>query len=330
MFLSESMIHPRVLIVVPGSINYFYNQLGRRVAETLRSFGSTVEVVTLAAVPDGDYDLCLVSNIYEAAVAYGNEDEAVELFEALREKVGRLFVLGMESTGTSWFGHNVEIARKVGAERILDFGIWDQTADTRGDYQDIYRFVFNGLTPSEERLVRGAPSDDGRSFPWAFIGHQVHHRATLVDFLVRAVDPGGFVYLPTLTHCAEKGSPHLNQQQFEGVLSHTRFQVWCTHHERFYMEGERFRASLLTGGVGVKVVGSLAEVPDGIPYHNLVMTAADLPIRLTADEFLILRDRFRAEALALPTLAESLSEVFTHADEEKGVHNGRPCETASL
>ena len=87
-----------------------------------------------------------------------------------------------------------------------------------------------------------------RHIPWAFVGHMTESRVALVDFLVHQFDPGGFVYIPTLAPYTETDSPHLNQREFERVLYHTRYQMWRSHHEHFYLEPERFRTSLLTGG----------------------------------------------------------------------------------
>jgi hypothetical protein len=139
------------------------------------------------------------------------------------------------------------------------------------------------------------------------------YRAALVDHLIQQVDPRGFVYMPAAAPYTERGSPHLNQQQFERVLGRTRYQVWCSHHSYFYMEPERFRSSLLTGGVPVKIVESKREVPASAPLAYLMMEAADVGERLTPRVFSRLRRRFRDDWRRFPTLAQEMARVLRDA-----------------
>ena len=313
-----------VLVIIPGSVNYFYNQLGRRVAEAIRALGCTVDVVPLCDVADADYDLCLVSNIYEVGFGYGDEAAAAVRLAEIRKRSGCMAAMGMESVGTNWYSHIYSVCDRTGVDRILDFGLWNQTDYLLPYHRNKYQFAFNGLTPSEVRQASAEPRTTERAFPWAFVGHQTHHRAALVDYLIQAVDPGGFVYLPSLAPCAEKGSPHLNQQQYELVLAQTRYQVWCSHHAQFYVEVERFRASLLTGGVAVKVVESTANIPERAPFRELMMTAHDLPHRLTVEQFPELRRRFQAEALGFTTLVQTMAEVLPTLGIRTGGDRARP------
>ena len=115
-----------------------------------------------------------------------------------------------------------------------------------------------------------------RTIPWAFVGQSRAGSAALVDHLIQAVDPRGLVYMPGTSPYTEKGSPHLNQQQFERVLRQTRYQIWCSHHPYFYMETERFRTSLLTGGVPIRIVHSRAEVPESTPLRYLIMEPGEV------------------------------------------------------
>ena len=169
---------------------------------------------------------------------------------------------------------------------ILDLGLHSQVQFLKPEDQANYRFVFSGLTPSEARQLELLDEDDAeRTIPWAFVGHMTPHRVALVDHLVQSVDPRGFVYMPAAAPYTETGSPHLNQQQFERVLDRTRYQVWCSHHRYFYMEPERFRSSLLTGGVPVKVVDSRQDTPESAPLGYLMMERADVGERLTGRVF---------------------------------------------
>jgi hypothetical protein len=114
------------------------------------------------------------------------------------------------------------------------------------------------------------------------------------------------------------GSPHLNQQQFERVLSRTRYQLWSSHHSYFYMEPERFRTSLLTGGVPVKIVGSRSEVPQTAPLTYLMMEPAQIRGRLTAGSFPRLRRLFRCDWRRFPSLSQELARFFREARIDPG------------
>ena len=77
------------------------------------------------------------------------------------------------------------------------------------------------------------------------------------------------------------------------------------------MEPERFRSSLLTGGVPVKVVDSRQEIPESAPLGYLMMERADVGERLTAAVFPRLRRRFRDDwRPAFPTLAQEMARVL--------------------
>jgi hypothetical protein len=129
--------------------------------------------------------------------------------------------------------------------------------------------------------------------------------------------------MPAMAPYTEKGSPHLNQQQFEQVLGRTRYQVWCSHHPYFYMEPERFRSSLLTGGVPVKIVESRREIPASAPLGYLMMEAADVAERLTAGVFLRLRRRFREDWRRFPTLAQEMARVLRDVGIETDRYSSR-------
>jgi hypothetical protein len=119
--------------------------------------------------------------------------------------------------------------------------------------------------------------------------------------------------MPTLSVYTETGSPHLNQEQFETVLRHTRYQIWCSHHPHFYMEPERFRTSLLTGGVPIKVVNSREATPRTAPLGYLMMEAKEVGGRLTPGVFRQVRSRFRQDWLQFPTLSEGLARFLDEA-----------------
>jgi hypothetical protein len=301
----------RALIIIPGTVNYFYNLSGRRIGEALQELGFTVAVRTLAECSEDGYDWCVLSNITEILHAYGDEAGGLARIRAIGGRCRALASLAIDCVSTPWYGRIRDLSRSAGAGLILDLALHDQGPWLESADREDYRFVFSGLTPSERRQLDALDEDDtDRTIPWAFVGHVTPHRAALVDHLVQTVDPGGFVYMPAAAPYTEKGSPHLNQEQFERVLAKTQYQVWCSHHQYFYMEPERFRTSLLTGGVPVKIVDSLRDVPDTVPLSYLMMEPGDVGQRLTARVFPRLRRLLWQEWRRFPTLAQELGRIL--------------------
>jgi hypothetical protein len=311
----------RALILIPGTVNYFYNLSGQRIAEALRDVGVAADVRTLedCGGDEGPYDWCLLSNITEILHAHGDEDDGLARVRSVGERCRAMASLSIDCVSTPWYRRIRDLSARAGASPILDLGLYDQSPWLEPDEGPPYRFVFSGLTPSERRQLEALGEDDAeRTIPWAFVGHATPHRAALVDHLVQAVDPGGFVYIPGAAPYTEKDSPHLNQQQFERVLERTRYQVWCSHHSYFYMEPERFRTSLLTGGVPVKIVESRGDVPGEAPLSYLMMEPRDVGGRLTARVFPRLRRRLWQDWRRFPTLVEELARVLREAGIEPG------------
>ena len=133
-------------------------------------------------------------------------------------------------------------------------------------------------------------------------------RAALASRLVREANPDGFLYLPHLSPVTQAG-PHLNEQQFQKVLLRTRCQVWCSHHGHFYAEGERFRNSLLTGSLPLKVVTTTPDSGKVLPFDYLMVSAKDAPgaLRHLQSNFTATWCRFVDDFLALPSLAQGLA-----------------------
>jgi hypothetical protein len=319
------------LVIVPGNLNYFYDLLGRRVSESLAELGFAVDVATLAALPEGDYDWCLLTNIHESVLAYqqeaaatdpaqtarARERQALDAITGLHRRVRLVSCSSLDCVRTPWYETLCRRAEETGIRTVLDFGLHDQGEFLPPPWRARYHFVVNGLTAAERRALDEAEAgaDSPRPIPWAFVGHATAARAALVDRLVQQVDPCGFVYMPGLAPYTEKGSPHLNQQQFEAVLRQTRYQVWCSHHDHFYMESERFRMSVLAGAVPVKVVPGGAAMPRGLCFEYLVCPAAEVTRRLRGLDFHQVRRRFRDDYRDLPGLAAGLAGFL----EERGV-----------
>jgi hypothetical protein len=324
--MQEPPNRPRAAILIPGTVNYFYNQTGTRLAEVLQALGMDTEVCTLASCPDGDFDYGFICNISEVLFAFGDETAGLTKLGELRRRCGHVASCAIDCVQTHWYRRVHELSTRSEVDCILDLGLHDQSRflDDASRYPALYRFVFSGLTPSEQELLdAGSWQDTGRSIPWAFIGHHTPSRVLLVDHLIQTVSPQGFVYVPPLAPYTDKGSPHLNQQQYESVLRHTRYQVWCSHHAHFYMEPERFRASLLTGGVPIRIVDSRNDIPKSAPFSYLLMEADDTRERLTSKVFAQVRRRFQNEWRAFPTLAEELARVLDYRVDFQSVFAAR-------
>jgi hypothetical protein len=310
---SQSAGHrKRVLILIPGDVNYFYNLSGRRVAEALSVLGYEADVRTLQEWEPAAYDSCIVSNLAEVLFSYKDEAAGLALVREIRRSCRGAACLAIDCVSTPWYHRLHDFSLRADIDVLLDLGLYDQTPWLEPAHRANYRFLFSGLTPSEEvQLAEALADQEDRTLPWAFIGHNNPYRAALVDQILQTVSPDGFVYLPTVAPYTQKGSPHLNQRQYEAVLRRTRYQLWCSHHEHFYMEPERFRTSLLTGSVPIKVVGDSARVPKDAPFSYLMMEAAGLRSRLQPDLFPRVRQRFVRDFQAFPTLAQELASVLT-------------------
>ncbi len=303
----------RALVLISGkSNNYFYNLCGRRLAETLRELSFEVDVTTLAEHPSKTYDWCVLSNISEVMLPLGDMVRAFEKLRKLKQSCKVMTSAAMECAATHWFRPLQEYTQEMEIESFLDIGLHDQREYLPADARSTYHFLMNGLTTSETAsLDDESQLDKHRPIPWAFVGHQTPERVAVVDYLIQHVDPRGFVYIPH-HHSAilEKGSPHMNQEQFDQVLHHTRYQIWCSHHEAFYLESERFRMSLLAGSVPVKVVADSRHIRPDLPFSYLTIEAADLAERLRSFDFKTVRQRFRHDFRQLAPLRVGLAEFL--------------------
>jgi hypothetical protein len=301
----------RALIIIPGTVNYFYNLSGHRIAEALRELGFEVNVNTLGECSEDSFDWCLLSNITEILHAYGDEACGLARIGSIGGRCRAMASLSIDCVSTPWYHRIRDLSGRVGAGLILDLGLYDQSGFLEPEARANYRFVLSGLTASERRRLDALGEDDSeRTIPWSFVGHATPRRAALVDHLIQSVDPRGFVYMPAAAPYTEKGSPHLNQEQFDRVLDRTRYQVWCSYHSYFYMEPERFRSSLLTGGVPVKIVESRREVPKTAPLSYLMLEPRDCGERMTASAFSRLRRRFWQDWRRFPTLSQEIARVL--------------------
>ena len=106
---------PRALVIIPGTVNYFYNLSGERIAEAVRELGLSVEVRTLPDCVEDDYDWCLLSSITEILHAYGDEDAALAKLGSLRGRYGSLASLTLECVSTPWHRRIRNLSERAGA-----------------------------------------------------------------------------------------------------------------------------------------------------------------------------------------------------------------------
>ena len=308
------------LVLIPGTVNYFYNTTGRRVAEALTELGLKVSVRPLAEVREDDReppaDICLLMNIGEVFHGFGDRESGARHFRKLGPFRFSATVT-LDSVQTNWFHEIVRWCDHSGVETILDLGLIDQSIWLTPGKGARYHFVPDGLTGSELKTMREAESQaeqNERPIPWAFVGHVTADRAGFVDFLVREVDPSGFVYVPPLEPYTESGSPHLNHDQFLSVLSHSRYHIWCSHHENFYMEPERFRLSMLSGCVPIKVLIDGQPIPDSAPLRPFMLRRSELSEALRPG-----RDRWFRRLLFDSYGKRSLASSFEYALAASGI-----------
>lgn len=302
---------PEAVVVVPGGVNYFYDQAGLRLVDGLAALGCRAAVHTLRTVPEGEFDFCFLVNLYELGIGYGRPDAAVERVQRLRRGCRHAFAVAMDCAKTHWFSQTVDLCRRTGVPALLDLGFVDQLSDLARDARPLYRFAFNGLTPAErDALAALQPAAEDRPIPWVFVGHVSASRAELADRLVREVDPAGFVYLPRLVPVTEDG-PHLNDEQFRRVLSRARYQVWRSHHEHFYMESERFRTSALAGCVPVKVIRPWEAADPHLPFRRRLVDPWHLGPGVRDADFAETWAEFRDEFLAAPTIEQGLAQIMS-------------------
>jgi len=330
---------PRALIIVPGSLNYFYDQAGQRIAETLRNLGFRADIRTLRAITDPvpRYDNTFVVNIAETILAYGSggdahhrtgrldpaeEQRALDRLADVRAAVGGpTAAVQLDCVQTWWFAHASNLCGCAGIPTLLDLGFHDQSADLTPAQARLYRFVFNGLTESERADLDTLDLTAPRPVPWVFVGHMTEDRVRLVQRIMSEVDLKGFVYMPTLAPFTANG-PHLNEQQLMSVLGQARYQIWCAHHTYFYLESERFRQSVLAGAVPIKL-RTTALPSEPFPFTNFVLDEETFPDQLRAIDFPTMQQRAIDEFKALPGLEEGLLSFLALTSGRQTAWNGR-------
>jgi hypothetical protein len=304
----------RAVVVIAGNANYFYNTFGERIAEALRNLGASVDIATLHTFEPQDYDCCCLVGLGEIVAGHNDRQVALRRLAEIQACSKLTTVWNFDSMATCWFANTQNLLRQVKFDVLVDTNIHDQHWLVPNELRAKHLFVFYGLTRQEREQLHsdrqnGLYENEQRSIPWVMVGHATESRIALAERLVKEVHPSGFLYLPYLSPVTENG-PHLNQRQYQTVLRHCRFHVWCCHHETFYVEGERFRAAALHGCVPIKV--SRQPPPPGliVPFPFLILPEADFTSRLRSMDFSEARRRFLDEFDRLPSLESELVRLF--------------------
>jgi hypothetical protein len=315
----------RALVLIPAGMNYFYELHGHRLAEALRSLGLQVDVGHLSEEREETYDWCVLTNISEILLSYGpaggaenaimteeRERLALAALRRLHHHCRAVACCSLDCASTTWYEWIQRRCQSVGINTILDFGLHDQSAALSPPARLLYHYLPNGLTPSEQEALRRAKNDEEeRPIPWVFVGHATANRVALVEHLISQADPRGFVYMPSLSKVTAKASQHLNQQQYETVMRKSRYQIWCSHHQHFYLESERFRMSVLAGCVPLKVVAEDQDVPSDVPFDYLILREEEVAGKMRQYDFHDIRRRFYADFLTFPSLAAGLAKFLS-------------------
>ena len=318
---------PRILIIIPGGANYFYDALGKRLAEAFRNLGCHVDVRLLKTYQPAEYDLTLYVNLYEivfmhamgypsaARVEYLTQNEyqpdftgALRIIAAIQQRTTHSGVILLDCVQTEWFARNHHFARTAGIHTLYDLGFHSQ-AHLLTDHSIPYRFVFNALTEQERQKVAAHQADQReRTIPWAFIGHISPNRLPFAHRLIQQLGAEGVFYLPIIRPISSDG-PHFNEAQLQRLLENTRYYIWVSHHSYFYVESERFRSAVLAGCVPIKVQRRDRAVNAvDLPFKYLLLDEADFNEHLQMLDYERLRQRFLKDYLAMPSLEAMLAQ----------------------
>jgi hypothetical protein len=299
-------------VLIPGTVNYFYNVEGKRLAEALTNLGCQATLGTLDSYVERKYDWCFLFNLYEIDFAYRDRPGFLREIQKLKSSCNFVIPALLESVQTKWFNDSIQIMTEADLHTILDLGFENQQALLSDSSQYEYCSLFNGLTNGERQSVQSSPSAISpieRPIPWTFVGQATGERLRLVERLVQEYDPAGFVYLVRHVPYQENG-PHLNGQQLNRVLQRTRYKIWCSHHPYYYLESIRFRLALANGCVPVKITAGTQNASPAAPFSSIIFNEIEWIDRLRALDFETARQDFVAQFLALPSLESSVSDLL--------------------
>lgn len=309
-----------ILIIIPGTVSYFYDAEGRRVAEALRNLGCIVDIATLQTLQTMQtmqtysarhYDWGFFLNLWE--IMFANEMNRRDTLREIQQIKGfcrRTGMILLEAVEMKWFRDSWKLFQQAKLDVLLDLGFHDQSSSLPRQAKSSYQFVFNGLTHSEQ--AQGAAyigAKEERPIPWSFVGHMTPIRLTFLEFLMTHLDSNGLVYMVHFSPVTEAG-PHLNEAQYMRALSRTSLNIWCSHHQYFYLESIRFRFSFLTGSLPLKVEYYQHKHDPTLPFLHFVVNPDNAVETIMRMDFHATRDQYIQEFCALPSLEDSLHNTI--------------------
>jgi hypothetical protein len=296
----------RALVINPGR-GHPGDAEGERLAEALTTLGIAADVAALGQTPAATYDWCFVNNPHAAAASTGDLADGIQQLTALRQRCGHCYAVITADVSTPRFPPVLATAQRAGLDDLLDLGLHPQ-----GPVSDVpLRFLCNGLTVREKREVMQQVSNRAsrRPIPWVMVGMQTPARARLAADLVQHVAPDGFVYLP-LDNPPAAPRRDLDAATLARILAHSQYAFWCSQHNPFYLESQRFRQALLAGAAPVKVLPSTAPVSSDLPLAAAFVVQERLPDQAALTPAAVLHERVAAAYCALPGLEKSLAALL--------------------
>jgi hypothetical protein len=296
----------RALVINPGG-NSPGDSEGERLAEALAALGITADVAALSQAPAATYDWCFVNDPHAAAASTGDLADGIQQLAALPQRCGQVYAVISADASSPRFPALLAAAQRAGLDDLLDLGLHPQGPVPGSPL----RFLCNGLTAGEKREVMQQVRNRAsrRPIPWVMVGVQTPARARLAADLVRHVAPDGFVYLPPDNLPAAQRRD-LDPATLARVLSRSQYAIWCSQHNPFCMESQRFRQALLAGAAPVKVLPSAAPVSGDLPLAAAFIAQERLPDQEALAPAAVLHARVAADYCALPGLEESLAALL--------------------
>jgi hypothetical protein len=301
----------RVLIVISGKINPYYDVIGYRIAQALRNIDYDVVVQTVDTYRPAEYALTMLVPAFNVAWTVGAQNrqqesdlaKGIQWLQALRARTDRLCSVLAECIETTWFQNERQICEAVGTDYLLDLGFYDQSAYRPEIAIRGYVFIFNGLNENERAKVELRRLENAeRPICWALIGSLHQSRVRLAQFLVKNFSESGFVYLFQESPVF-KGGSYLDEPRLQKVLMHTQYYIWTAHHPFFYMESERFRNAAIASCVPFKFQNRTdVHLPKQLPFLGFI--GEQIPA-----DWALARQMFLEEYFSLPTLEEALLRV---------------------
>lgn len=296
----------RALVINPGR-DYPGDGEGERLAEALTTLGIAADVAVLGQTPAATYDWCFVNNPHAAAASTGDLADGIRRLTALRQCCGHVYAVIVADVSSPRFPPVLVTAQRAGLDDLLDLGLYPQ-----GPAPGVaLRFLCNGLTVREKREVMQQVRHHAshRPLPWVMVGGQTPARVRLAADLVQHVAPDGFVYLPSDNlPAARRGD--LDAATLARILAHSEYAIWCSQHNPFYLESQRFRQALLAGAAPVKVLPFAAPVSGDLPLAAAFVAQERLPDQEALAPAAVLHERVAAAYCALPGVEESLAVLL--------------------